>query len=62
MKKTYKVPTCSMLGKMMTQVFCGSPTITGDGLEIGFGGKDGSEEGMDADGNKATWDSFEKGF
>jgi len=51
-----------MLGKMMTQVFCGSPTITGDDLEIGFGGKDGSEEGMDADGNKATWDSFEKGF
>lgn len=64
MKKIYKAPTCSYLGKVMTQVICSS------GYDLTIGGlNEGSDDklvpapdGTDADANKMGWDSFDKGF
>ena len=64
MKKIYKAPTCSYLGKVMTQVICSSV------YDLTIGGLNGVSEdklepapgGTDEDDNKMGWDSFDTGF
>lgn len=62
MKKIYKAPTCSYLGKVMTQVFCASGDFTMNGLNGDLDNKLENGDGLDADANKMGWDSFDKGF
>ncbi len=64
MKKIYITPVCEMQGKVDIQMFCASKGsiqgFTDDELEITWEGED--KDGLEADGNKAVWDHFDKGL